>query len=90
MTFNKKLFFPLLLILFFSIITNQAYAESTSDDAVSWQIIFISDNPDCKISEKTRINEIIDLTQQYFDLYKLGTQMLEPVCVFSLQYFENS
>ena len=89
MIFKKKLFFPFLLILFFSIITNQAYAES-SDNSVSWQIIFISDNPDCKITEKTRINEIVDLTQQYFDLYILDTTMLEPVCTFSLQYFENS
>jgi len=89
MMFKNKLFFSILLILFFSIITNQAYAESSEND-VSWQIIFISDNSDCKISEKTRINEIIDLTKQYFDLYKLETQMLEPVCTFSLQYFENS
>jgi len=89
MIFIKKLFFPLLLILFFSIITNQVYAESFSENDVSWQLIFISDNPDCKIYEKNRINEIIDLTKQYFDLYKLDNQMIEPVCIFSLQYFDN-
>ena len=66
------------------------YAESFSENDVSWQLIFISDNPDCKIYEKNRINEIIDLTKQYFDLYKLDNQMIEPVCIFSLQYFNNS
>lgn len=90
MIFIKKLFFPLLLILFFSIITNYVYAESFSENDVSWQLIFISDNLDCKIYEKNRINEIIDLTKQYFDLYKLDNQMIEPVCIFSLQYFDKS
>ncbi len=90
MIFIKKLFFPLLLILFFSIITNHVYAESFSENDVSWQLIFISDNLDCKIYEKNRINEIIDLTKQYFDLYKLDNQMIEPVCIFSLQYFDKS
>jgi len=90
MIFNQNLFFPLLLILFFSVTANQVYAESTLDDDISWQIIFVSDNPDCKVSEKNRINEIVDLTQQYFDLYKLDSHMVVPVCIFSLQYFENT
>ena len=90
MIFHKNLFFPFLLILFFSITTNQVYAEYTLDDDISWQIIFVSDNSDCKVYEKNRINEIVDLTKQYFDLYKLDSQMLKPVCIFSLQYFENT
>ncbi len=90
MIFHKNLFFPFLLILFFSITVNQVYAEPSLDNDISWQIIFVSDNSDCKVYEKNRINEIVDLTKQYFDLYKLDSHMIEPVCIFSLQYFENT
>ena len=89
MNFTQKLFFSLTLAIFLAMFTPNVYADSTEND-VTWQIIFISDDSSCKTSEKNRINEIVDLTQQYFELYKLSNQMIEPVCIFSLQYFENN
>jgi len=90
MTLNRNVFLSIIMILFFSITTNQAYAESTSNNNVSWQIIFLADKSNCNIYEKNRMHTIEDLTEKYFELYKFNNQLLESICLFSEQYFDSS
>jgi len=90
MSVNQNLFFSAMFtILFLSMATSYAYAQMDVE-GFSWKIIFLSDRSSCTANDDRQMNEVMDLTEKYFEMYKVNNHFLESTCVYSEQYFENT
>ena len=85
---QKTWFLAVTTMIFFTIITNQAYAQSIEKEA-SWQIIYLSDKTMCQINEERKVQDIADITQKYLEIYQIDNQKHETVCLFYEEFLNN-
>ncbi len=90
MKINQKiLLLPLAITLFFTLATNQGYSQST-DNGLSWQVIYLSDKTNCNVTDDRKILDIVGVIEKYFSMYKITNQKFGTTCLYSGEFFENT
>lgn len=89
MSMNQKILLSSLAItLLFTLITTEVYGQST-DDGISWQLIYLSDKTGCNVSEERKVKDISGIIDKYFSMYKINNQKFGTTCLYSGEFLES-
>ncbi len=86
---QKSLLLPLAITLFVTLSTSQGYSQST-ENGISWEMIYLTDETGCKISEERKVKNMVEIVEKYFAIYKIINQKMDSKCLFHGEFSDKT